>query len=367
MATNPLITFKAGTCVVDQSSRPYKVTPNPTLGFLYLYAEENLIHFCWRERGKSVHDEQNLDLVILPADCRFIPYDDAPAHVNGRFFVLKFSSSPQRYIFWLQSRPYETKHASRFSERDLSIGRVVDRLLQGEEFDVAAELAAIRGNGYDDHLDDGDEPMEDIEGHGHSSEHHGGGGSGGAGPDATGGDIRREGANAREAGADGGRANLQSEAMDATTIVRNFLHSLEDNPALPERIPNQPCLSLGDLLSSSTTVPILESASHPFIDRLLAFLPPSLVNTGPNAPPLSLDEKKLLVHRVLRSPYFHQSLEGLTMAIRDGGLPSLADALQLQVANGGWVSGGTMPLGGAEAMAAFLNGVKRRVEEEDQP
>lgn len=356
MATSPLITFKAGTCVVDQSSKPYKVVPSPTLGLLYLYAEENLIHFCWRERGKSVHDEENLDLVILPADCRFCPYENAPAHVNGRIFVLKFSSSSQRYFFWLQSRPHDSKQPGRFSERDLKIGRVVNRLLQGGDFDITAELADIKGSDYDYHPDDGDELMEDNDGQG-QSEHHGGNGSNG--------DAHREGANTGEGGTDGGRANFPPEALDATSIVQNFLHSLENNPALPESVSRQSCLSLVDLLSSSTTTPILNSASPSFVDRLLTFLPPSLVDTGPNPPPLSLDEKKLLVHRVIRSPYFHQSLESLTMAIRDGGLPSLAEALQLKVTNSGWVSDGTAPLGGREAMVAFLYGVRRQVEEEE--
>ena len=52
---------------------------------------------------------------------------------------------------------------------------------------------------------DDDDTMEDVEGQSHDATHHHGG-SGGAGPDATGGDIREEGHEAREGGADGGRA-----------------------------------------------------------------------------------------------------------------------------------------------------------------
>ena len=96
-----------------------------------------------------------------------------------------------------------TGDASWFSPRDLKIGQIVDTLLQGDSVNVEEEIAqAQSGNDRDD---DKDETMEDVEGHGAPSEHHRGSG-GGAGPDATGGDIREEGAGAREGGADGGRA-----------------------------------------------------------------------------------------------------------------------------------------------------------------
>lgn len=102
----------------------------------------------------------------------------------------------------MQSKPQARNgDASWFSPRDLKIGQIVDTLLQGEEVDVPSEIAQVRGGDNDDE----DETMEDVEGRGDSSEHHRGG-SGGAGPDATGGDVREEGAGAREGGADGGRA-----------------------------------------------------------------------------------------------------------------------------------------------------------------
>ena len=79
---------------------------------------------------------------------------------------------------------------------------------------------------------------------------------------------------------------------------------------------------------------------------------------------LSLDQKKALLKRVLRSPQFHQSLGSLTVALREGGLPSIADALGIKVANGGLVRGGSVPLGGGDAVEAFVEGVRRAVEEE---
>lgn len=175
-----------------------------------------LVHFCWRERATSI-DQPELDLVMVPGDGNFLAYDSraqttSAAKTNGRIFVLKFASSSQRYLFWLQSKPQgRTGDPTWFSKRDLKIGDIVDDLLQGEEIDVARVLANVdnsdnddRRNNDDDDDDDEDDAMEDVQrGAGNTQA---GRGSGGAGADATGGDVRDEGEAAREGGSDGARA-----------------------------------------------------------------------------------------------------------------------------------------------------------------
>lgn len=59
-----------------------------------------------------------------------------------------------------------------------------------------------------------------------------------------------------------------------------------------------------------------------------------------------------------------QSLGSLTVALRDGGLPNVSQALKIDVENGGYMRGGGMPLGGGDAVKAFLEGVKKTVEKE---
>ena len=137
--------------------------------------ESDLVHFCWRSRSASMSSPE-LDLVMVPTDGQFRPYEatnstassepQRPA-TNGRIYVLKFSSSSQRHLFWLQSKTQSpTGDPSFFSPRDLKLGALVDQLLQGEDVNVSDAIAGIRSSGGGRRDDDDDELMEDVEGTG---------------------------------------------------------------------------------------------------------------------------------------------------------------------------------------------------------
>lgn len=145
---------------------------------------------------------------------------------------------------------------------------------------------------------------------------------------------------------------------------------------------SKPFITLPDLLPTSTTIPIVESMPPKSIDSLLSYLPPTLLLLNQEADDissvdlkpetaaaaleaLSLDQKKDILKKVLRSPQFSQSLGSLTQALRDGGLPSISDALGVKVENGGFARKGEMPIGGGEAVEAFLKGVRGSVEEKE--
>lgn len=137
--------------------------------------------------------------------------------------------------------------------------------------------------------------------------------------------------------------------------------------------------TLADLLTPASAIPFIDSADEKLADRLFQFLPPALLVLAREADDsaalnnealsadaakgdLSLGEKKEVLRRVLRSPQFSQSLSSLTIALRDGGLPSISEALNISVHNGGFGRRRAMPLVGGDAVEAFLNGVKDSVE-----
>ena len=127
---------------------------------------------------------------------------------------------------------------------------------------------------------------------------------------------------------------------------------------------------------------MVDTATSELADSLISFLPPAVVVLASGLPDfdgqfepsteaveaarasLTLDDKKALLKKVLRSPQFHQALGSLTMALRDGGLPGVADALGVRVENGGYLKDSGMPMGGGNAVKAFVDGVQRTVKEQ---
>ena len=149
--------------------------------------------------------QPELKLVMVPSDGQFMPYsgnksEETPkSPTNGRIFVLKFQSGPARHLFWMQSKSqHERGDPSWFSPRDLKIGWIVDRFLQGDQVNTREELANISSN---QDRDGGDATMEDAtpEGHGDSGRNTGSG-------EPFTGHPENEGEESREGGADGGRA-----------------------------------------------------------------------------------------------------------------------------------------------------------------
>ena len=168
---------------------------------------------------------------------------------------------------------------------------------------------------------------------------------------------------------------------EPSAVVQNLLQSLQGNNGGGAQGEEQTFTTLADLLSPPSTLPLIESADMDTVDHLLSFLPSSLVllaqdlddeiseaEANPEVAEaikqsLSLDQKKDIFRRVLRSPQFTQSLGSLTVALRDGGLPTISEALNIKVKNGGYMRRGGVPLGGGEAVQAFLEGVKDLVLE----
>jgi 26S proteasome regulatory subunit N13 len=180
---------------------------------------------------------------------------------------------------------------------------------------------------------------------------------------------------------------VSSSAPDAAAAVRNFLQSLQgqgSQASVQQQAADKPYPYLNHLLPTSITVPLIDGASEDYMNSLLSFLPPSVLGLASGASvidqtsepsadaveaakaSLSVEDKRSVLKKVLRSPQLNQALASLTMALRDGGLPSISDALGVQVANGGYFQGGGMPMGGGHAVEAFVEGVKKTVQDKKQ-
>ncbi|KAG7006743.1 hypothetical protein G7Y79_00013g035150 [Physcia stellaris] len=374
MSISPIITFKAGICDFDSSTNPPSIKPKATPGYLYLFEEDELIHFCWRPRSASL-SQPELDLTMVPTDGHFLPYQltkpgsDQKSPTNGRIFVLSFQSSTQKHVFWLQSKSqHPSGDASWFSPRDLKHGEIVDRLLQGDEIDVQEEVANIsndqagQGDGAD-HMD-----IDDVRAEGQG--------------DTAGSRGSDEGGASRGGGTNSGQSTSQGSNDAASKAVQDFLKSMQGNQALTNPQANAQgklFTTLPELLPPAITIPIIDSGNEALVDNLLSHLPPQLLllnqevddlsSVDPNSETakaameaLSMGQKREILRKVLRSPQFTQSLGSLTHAIRDGGLPSISEALGIPVENGGFLKRGGVPVGGGEAVEAFVKGVKGAVE-----
>ena len=149
--------------------------------------------------------QPELKLVMVPTDGQFVPFNDKTSEptpkspTNGRIFVLKFQSSTQRHLFWMQSKSQHSQgDPTFFSPRDLKIGWIVDRLLQGDEVNVTDEVASIPNNQGGS---EGDETMEDAPPGGHGNNQ---GNTGSSGPSL--GNSGPGSEETRQGGADGGRS-----------------------------------------------------------------------------------------------------------------------------------------------------------------
>ena len=174
--------------------------------------------------------------------------------------------------------------------------------------------------------------------------------------------------------------------FSASIAVQNFLRSMQGNQALGNQ-QDQPqgniFTTLPDLLPPAETIQMVDLADTTFVDNLLSYLPSELlllsqgqddfssVNPSSETPQaaieiLSLDQKKEILRKVLRSPQFSQGLGSLTQALRDGGLPSISDALRIPVKDAGLIRRGGVPQGGGDAVEAFMDGVKASTTKENE-
>ncbi|PAV81862.1 hypothetical protein WR25_17307 isoform A [Diploscapter pachys] len=95
-----LVEFKAGRSKLETlpaGGTKRKVVAEKTKGVVYIrQSPDQLMHFCWknRETGAVVDD-----LIIFPGDTEFKEVKGCP---DGKVYMLKFKSSKEYRLFWLQ-------------------------------------------------------------------------------------------------------------------------------------------------------------------------------------------------------------------------------------------------------------------------
>lgn len=89
-----LVEFKAGKMEMrDKLVHPIK---RQGLVFLRQSPDDNLMHFCWKDRQSGVVED---DLILFPDDCEFKRVKEC---TTGRVYVLKMKSSNKKMFFWMQ-------------------------------------------------------------------------------------------------------------------------------------------------------------------------------------------------------------------------------------------------------------------------
>ncbi|CAI2348030.1 unnamed protein product [Caenorhabditis sp. 36 PRJEB53466] len=98
-ASGHIVEFKAGRSRLEAGSSESmrRVIAEPTKGLVYIkQSNDQLMHFCWKDRETGAQVD---DLIIFPDDAEFKAVTGC---TDGKVYMLKFKSSGEMKLFWLQ-------------------------------------------------------------------------------------------------------------------------------------------------------------------------------------------------------------------------------------------------------------------------
>jgi 26S proteasome regulatory subunit N13 len=124
----PLIQFKAGRVEYDENTR--EATPKRGQGTIKVAKNPDdpmLFSFVWEPRGShrtvAGPDERD-ELLLFPGDAQWVHLKQC---TTGRVFALKFKSSSQKHLFWMQS-PNGGDGVNGLSAEDVRIAEDLQKL-----------------------------------------------------------------------------------------------------------------------------------------------------------------------------------------------------------------------------------------------
>lgn len=148
------LTFKAGRVEYDETTK--QATPLAGPGQVIVQRKPDDPLFCsltWERRapkgksqalGTSAPEEEFEELLLFPGDAE---WNHVKECTTGRVFELKFKSSGQRHVFWMQAPTSDSTNISALSNEDKTIAEQMKQFLD-EEGAAAAE---------DEEMDDADQ------------------------------------------------------------------------------------------------------------------------------------------------------------------------------------------------------------------
>ena len=78
------------------------VTPDTRKGLVFMQLEDNLMHFCWKDRKSGKMED---DFIVFPGDAEIKQISQC---TTGRVLLLKFKDTNRKCFYWLQE-PSEDK------------------------------------------------------------------------------------------------------------------------------------------------------------------------------------------------------------------------------------------------------------------
>lgn len=330
-----LVEFKAG----KMELRDKIVHPINKQGLVYLRQsqDDNLMHFCWKDRTTGVTED---DLILFPDDNEFKRVKECK---TGRVYVLKMKSSGKKMFFWMQENKIDRDEEFCKKINDMlnnppssgsDLGNGTDRDLQSLLGNLTQEQMAslLSTNGIS---------IASLLG------------STGRSPSCNSGTS----ANSTAGSTNNSAPNSATSAANLTTGTREQLDSMlcgaiseadedEENALMEATLASQAGSAEGSQPQQQQQTPLIdlstavnsESLAHllndeEFLKQIEPHLPPIMQqSSSASAATMTTDERKKQFGETVRSSQFRSSLSQFCVALQSGQLGPLMSQFGLSQA-----------------------------------